>query len=47
LSFEFLNEYPGAPLLEIECWDYDEFFGDDEIGRTTIDLDDRYFSLGW
>ena len=46
-TFEFLNEYPGAPILEIEVWDYDEFFGDDLIGKTTVDLDDRYFSLGW
>lgn len=46
-SFEFLNDYPGSPALEIEVYDYDEFFGDDEIGTTQIDLDDRYFSLGW
>jgi hypothetical protein len=27
--------------------DYDDFFGDDFIGKTTLDLDDRYFSDKW
>lgn len=46
-SFDFNIEFPGAPLLEIFVNDYDDFFGDDLIGCTKIDLDDRYFSQGW
>ena len=35
------------PLVEISAYDYDDFFGDDLIGKTTLDLDDRYFSKSW
>lgn len=42
--YEFNVEFPGAPLLEIMAKDYDDFFGDDEIGSTIIDMDDRMFS---
>jgi hypothetical protein len=28
-------------------WDYDLLFGDDMIGETVIDLEDRYFSADW
>ena len=31
----------------IEAYDYDMLFGDDLIGKTTIDLDDRFFSPEW
>jgi hypothetical protein len=27
--------------------DYDEIFGDDTVGTTSIDLEDRYFSPEW
>jgi len=27
--------------------DYDDFFGDDLIGYTYIDLDDRFYSQNW
>lgn len=40
-------EFPGSPALEVEIWDYDEFFGDELVGATLIDLDDRYFSRSW
>lgn len=40
-------EFPGAPRLKIEAMDYDDFFGDDLIGRTYIDLDDRFYSQNW
>jgi hypothetical protein len=28
-------------------WDYDLLFGDDLIGETVVDLEDRYFSPDW
>lgn len=31
-------------MLEVEFWDADLLFGDDFIGSTKIDLEDRYFS---
>jgi hypothetical protein len=39
--------FPGAPRLKIEVMDYDTQFGDDLIGETIIDMDDRYFSQEW
>lgn len=45
--FEFNASFPGCPLLEIEFFDYDDLFGDDLIGKTIVDLDDRYFSPEW
>jgi len=45
---ELHTELPGASLLEIECMDYDAFgFGDDMIGKTVIDLEDRWFDEKW
>lgn len=46
-AYDFTVDFPGAPLVEIEAYDYDDFFGDDVIGITHIDLDDRYFSQNW
>lgn len=37
-------DFPGAPRLKITAMDYDDFFGDDLIGYTYIDLDDRFYS---
>jgi hypothetical protein len=45
--FDFTVDLPGAPVLEMEVWDYDGFFGDEIIGKTKIDLDDRFYSLSW
>lgn len=45
--FNFTGEFPGAPPLVIEAYDYDDLFGDDLIGTTIIDLDDRFFSPDW
>ena len=45
--YEFYGQFPGAPVLHIEAWDYDSLFGDDLIGKTTIDLDDRFFNGDW
>ena len=45
--FEFKGTFPGCPPLVIDVVDYDDLFGDDLIGRTVIDLDDRFFSVDW
>jgi hypothetical protein len=45
--YDFDATFPGAPPLEIKAMDYDDLFGDDLIGSTTIDLDDRFFSPHW
>lgn len=44
---DFSCEFPGSPPLIIEAWDYDLLFGDDLIGTTTVDLDDRFFNPTW
>lgn len=33
--------------MQIDAMDYDALFGDDLIGTTIIDLEDRFFSVGW
>lgn len=45
--YEFNVEFPGPPNIVIEAFDFDDIFGDDLIGTTTIDLDDRYYSVDW
>ena len=45
--FEFEAEFPGTESLRIQLWDHDLCFGDDLIGETKIDLEDRYFSHEW
>lgn len=45
--YEFEGIFPGCAPLEIEVWDYDMIFGDELIGKTSIDLEDRYFSVEW
>lgn len=45
--YEFSMDFPGASPLEIWVYDYDSFFGHDLIGRTQVDLDDRFFSQEW
>ena len=45
--FEFQSKFPGSAPLEIEAWDYDDLFGDELIGKTSMDLDDRFFSPEW
>ena len=38
------GEFPGCSLLTIKIMDRDLIFGDDEIGSTKIDLEDRFYS---
>ncbi len=44
---DFSVSFPGAPPLIIEAYDYDLLFGDDLIGKTSVDLDDRFFNPKW
>ena len=44
---DFNVSFPGAPMLVVEAYDYDLLFGDDLIGKTSIDLDDRFFNPKW
>jgi hypothetical protein len=34
-------------MLFIDAMDYDDLFGDDLIGSTSVDLEDRYFLPEW
>ena len=45
--FEFEGKFPGSTPLTIEVMDYDMIFGDDLIGTTEVDLEDRYFNFEW
>ena len=45
--YQFQTDFPGSPRVRIYAYDYDDLFGDDLIGYTAIDLDDRYFSQTW
>ena len=44
---ELNAELPGAGQLVIKVMDYDTFGTDDMIGRTVIDLEDRWFDDRW
>jgi len=45
--YDFEAKFPGCPPLVIDVMDYDEIFGDDAIGTTSVDLEDRFFSVEW
>ena len=45
--YDFQSVFPGCAPLEIWIMDYDDLFGDDLIGYTSIDLEDRYFQAEW
>ena len=45
-GFEIPIQLPGPSKLSIEIWDYDGI-GDDFIGKTVIDIEDRYYSSNW
>ena len=46
-TFSFQTWLPGASELRIRVMDYDTIGGDDTIGETTIDLEDRVFNKEW
>lgn len=46
-SYDFEATFPGCAPLAIHAMDYDEVFGDDLIGTTKVDLEDRFFSTEW
>ncbi len=43
-SFEFQATFPKESLLTILIYDYDTIGGDDLIGETQIDLENRFYS---
>lgn len=45
--FDLNVTFPGAAPLYIYAYDFDDLFGDDLIGVTKVDLDDRWFSAEW
>ena len=45
--YDFKGKFPGTTPLKVEAFDYDLLFGDELIGCTYIDLEDRFFSLEW
>lgn len=45
--YDFEATFPGSPILNVALFDYDMIFGDDLIGETKIDLEDRFFSPEW
>ena len=46
-QFNFEAIFPGCPELLVQLWDMDMLFGDELIGETRLDLEDRYFSADW
>eukprot|EP00752_Nemacystus_decipiens_P012043 g10677.t1 len=44
---ELNSTLPGASQLQIDVVDYDDIGRDELIGRTTIDLEDRWFDTRW
>jgi hypothetical protein len=45
--YDFEATFPGCAPLVIEAYDMDDLFGDDLIGETMVDLEDRYFLPEW
>lgn len=45
--YDFEAVFPGTAPLVISVMDFDDIFGDDLIGKTVIDLEDRFFSPEW
>jgi len=45
--YEIKGEFPGNAPIVISIYDYDMLFGDELIGKTSIDVDDRFFCPEW
>jgi hypothetical protein len=45
--YDFEAVFPGCPMLNLAVYDFDDLFGDDLIGDSNIDLEDRFFSPEW
>jgi len=45
--YDFEAKFPGSSPLNIEVWDYDAIFGDELVGASILDLEDRYFTIDW
>jgi len=45
--FELETEFPGPSLLGIKVFDWDLLGGDELIGQTIVDLEDRFFQKAW
>jgi Ca2+-dependent lipid-binding protein len=45
--YDFEGTFPGCSPIRIDIFDYDQIFGDDLIGTTILDLEDRYFTIEW
>ncbi|KAF0685797.1 Aste57867_22405 [Aphanomyces stellatus] len=45
--FEINCEFPGASTLHLDSYDFDLIGGDDLIGSSSIDLEDRFFDKNW
>jgi len=45
--FELETTLPGPGMLTIYVMDHDDFFSDELIGKTKLDLEDRFFSTKW
>ena len=45
--FDFNADFPGCPPLVLQVFDYNMLFGDQLIGESYIDLEDRFFSPDW
>lgn len=46
-AFEMTTTLPGISNLAVEVWDADTYSTDDFIGRTVIDLEDRWYDDRW
>ena len=45
--YDFEGLFPGCSPVEICIYDYDDIFGDDLIGKSILDVEDRYFTYEW
>jgi myoferlin len=46
-KYEFEATFPGCTPIVIKAMDFDHIFGDELIGKTIVDLEDRFFSMDW